>query len=94
MYLASRVMVADELLRQIWELEEGQADLKREISKLVLSAEDLKQAICDGEPPSVSENADASTELHEFLAMAPRSRSSATSFPNNGSKGKTVFRMR
>jgi len=87
-------MAAEELLRKIRELEEGQADLKREISKLVLSAEDLKQAIYDGEPPSMSENADASTELHEFLAMAPRSRSSATSFPNNGSKGKTVFRMR
>ncbi|CAD6235527.1 unnamed protein product [Miscanthus lutarioriparius] len=32
------------------------------------SAEELKQAICDGEPPSVPEDAEASAELRGFVA--------------------------
>ena len=32
------------------------------------SAEELKQAICDGEPPSVPEDAEASAELCGFVA--------------------------
>ena len=58
------------------------------------SAEELKQAIYDGEPPSVSKNVDVSAEPRGFLAMGPCSRSDVTSFPSDGSKGKTIFQMR
>ena len=57
----------------------------------VPSAEDLKQAICDREPLSVSENVDVSAELRGFLAMAPAPAPTRRASPMMDPRAKQSF---